>query len=136
VTPWGDVIQHFDLAGRKIERGSGDVLAQMRERSCAWNRQNVWRSLEQPRERDLHRSGSDTRRNRGERGGFEQARIAQRKMGHVGDTGCGSASISTSSSRCMTLYRLFGVGKIEAVEAVESRHPKSGVWWLSQARTR
>ena len=50
-----DFIQSRDDFGGQLQAGRFQVIAQMRDRRSARNQQNVGRTLQQPRQRDLQR---------------------------------------------------------------------------------
>ena len=52
-----DRVQISDYFGRKRQRRRTEIFAKMLDGRRAGNQQNVWGTLKQPRERDLHRRG-------------------------------------------------------------------------------
>ena len=52
-----DGIEARDGVRRELDRGRGEVLAQVGQRGRAGNQQDVRRAVEQPSERDLHWGG-------------------------------------------------------------------------------
>jgi hypothetical protein len=61
-----------------------EILAEMFDRRCARNQQDVRRALKQPRQRDLHRRRAQRRRGRLQHGRLQRSKPSQGKEWHVG----------------------------------------------------
>ena len=66
-----------------------EILAEMLDRGCAGDQQNVGRAMKKPGECDLHGSGLQRRRDCVERRGLQGSESSQREERHIGDAlGC------------------------------------------------
>ena len=81
----GDPAQLRQDLRRQGQLPSGKVLTQMGERRCAGNQQDVGRAVQQPRQRNLHRSCPQAVRHVRQGGRLQRREPAEREERYVWD---------------------------------------------------
>lgn len=81
----GDIIEGAQRFRGQGQLSSGNIFREVRAGGGAGDQQNIWRSLEQPGEGDLHRRRLKRSRDLVQLLRLQRRKTAQREKGHLGD---------------------------------------------------